>query len=107
MQRLLIAAALIFSPCVALAENVPDAFSVEWQGKHPCEKLYEDAEIRIGRRTFPPGAVHLCHSHSGEWGYGAKIQTRDERGTRHSEAKCRSTNFVSLLSRLARRQEKP
>jgi hypothetical protein len=68
MQRLLVAVALIISPCVAGAEDVPDAFAVEWQGKHPCEKLYEDAEIRIGRCSFPPGAVHLCHSHPGMLG---------------------------------------
>ncbi len=83
-------ASLILIPCIARAQPVPDAFSVEWQGTHPCEKLYEDAQIRIGRCTFPPGSIHLCHSHPGAWGYvlsGATIQTRDQRGTRQSEAK--------------------
>jgi hypothetical protein len=81
----LIGITMILAPYAALAENVPDAFSVEWQGKHPCEKLYEDAQIRIGRCTFPPGAVHLCHSHPADFGYtlsGGKGQVRDARGTR-------------------------
>jgi hypothetical protein len=54
--------AIALSPFAAVGD-VPDAFSVEWQGKHACQKLYEDAQIRIGRCTFPPGSVHLCHSH--------------------------------------------
>jgi quercetin dioxygenase-like cupin family protein len=86
----LVGLSMLLAPLAASGENVPDAFSVEWQGKHPCEKLYEDAQIRIGRCTFPPGSVHLCHSHPGAWGYvlsGAKVQTRDERGTRQGEAK--------------------
>jgi beta-alanine degradation protein BauB len=58
----LIGIPMILAPCAALAENVPDAFSVEWQGQHPCEKLYEDAHIRVGRCTFPPVAIHVCHS---------------------------------------------
>jgi hypothetical protein len=27
----------------AKADDVPDALSVEWQGKKPCEKLFDDA----------------------------------------------------------------
>ena len=34
-----------------------DALSVEWQGKKPCDKLFEDAQVRIARCTFPPGAM--------------------------------------------------
>ncbi len=79
--------AITLSPYAA-AGDVPDAFSVEWQGKHPCEKLYEDAQIRIGRCTFPPGAVHLCHSHPADVVYtlsGGKGQVRDARGTRQRQ----------------------
>jgi len=46
---------------LARAENVPDALSVEWEGKNPCEKLFEDAHVRMARCTFPPGAMHVCH----------------------------------------------
>ena len=44
---------------MAKADDVPDALSVEWQGKKPCEKLFDDAHVRVARCTFPPGAVRL------------------------------------------------
>ena len=81
---------MMLAPYAAAAENVPDAFSVEWQGQHPCEKLYEDAQIRIGRCTFPPGAVHVCHFHPADLVYtvsGGKGQVRDAMGTREFENK--------------------
>ena len=81
---------LVLGCSAARSENVPDAFSVEWQGKHPCEKLYEDAQIRIGRCTFPPATVHVCHSHPSYFGYtlsGGQGQVRDARGTRQGETK--------------------
>ena len=70
---------------VAQAADVPDALSVEWQGKHPCEKLFEDAQVRVARCTFPPGAVHVCHSHPSYLSYvvsGGRGQVQDEKGTR-------------------------
>jgi hypothetical protein len=54
---------VLVSPFAAIAENVPDALSVEWQGQKPCEKLFEDARVLISRCAFPPGAMHVCHSH--------------------------------------------
>jgi quercetin dioxygenase-like cupin family protein len=77
--------ATLIAPCVALGETVPDALSVEWQGQKPCEKLYEDAQIRIARCTFPPGSAHVRHSHPGYLSYvlsGGKGQIQDEKGTR-------------------------
>lgn len=50
---------LLAAPSAVMANDVPDALSVEWQGKKPCEKLFEDAQVRIARCTFPPGAVHV------------------------------------------------
>jgi quercetin dioxygenase-like cupin family protein len=70
---------------VARAEDVPDALSVEWQGKKPCEKLFEDAHVRVARCTLPPGAVHVCHSHPAYLSYvvsGGQGQVQDEKGTR-------------------------
>ena len=70
---------------VAMADDVPDALSVEWQGKKPCEKLFDDANVRVARCTFPPGAVHLCHSHPGYLSYvvsGGQGQVQDEKGIR-------------------------
>ena len=86
----LTAIAVVLAPLAATAQNVPDAFSVEWQGKPPCQKLYEDAYIRIGRCVFPPGAVHLRHTHPAYFLYtlsGGKGQVQDARGTRQSETK--------------------
>jgi hypothetical protein len=60
---------LLGSSFVALADDVPDALSVEWQRKKPCEKLSEDEHIRVARCTFPPGAMHVCHSHPAHLAY--------------------------------------
>ena len=76
---------LLVAPSVAMADDVPDALSVEWQGKKPCEKLFEDARIRVARCTFSPGAVHVCHSHPSYLTYvlsGGQVQVQDEKGTR-------------------------
>src|SRR5262244_4431547 len=54
---------VLVAPFAVMAEDVPDALSVEWQGQKPCEKLFEDDQVRISRCSFPPGATHVCHSH--------------------------------------------
>jgi quercetin dioxygenase-like cupin family protein len=59
----LVVLALIAPPLAAIAEDVPDALAVEWQGKKLCENLYEDTQVRVLRCTIPPGAVHVKHSH--------------------------------------------
>jgi quercetin dioxygenase-like cupin family protein len=76
---------LLVAPVAALADDVPDALSVEWQGKKLCEKLFEDAQVRVARCTFPPGAVHVCHSHPAYLSYvlsGGQGRVQDEKGTR-------------------------
>ena len=81
---------LLISTSAAMSEDVPDALSVEWQGQHPCEKLYEDAQIRALRCTFAPGAVHVRHSHPGNIGYvisGGKSKVQDDNGTREGQPK--------------------
>ena len=86
----LIGIALMGAPFSALGQDVPDGLSVEWQGKKPCEKLHEDAQIRIARCTFPPGAVHVRHSHPGYISYvlsGGKGQLQDDKGTRQVEVR--------------------
>jgi hypothetical protein len=78
--------ALLVVPLSVLADNVPDALSVEWQGKKPCEKLFEDTQVRVARCTFPPGTMHVCHSHPSYLTYvlsGGKAQVQDEKGTRN------------------------
>lgn len=61
-MMLAVVLAALAAPVLA-QDAVPDALSVAWNGQHPCEKLFEDAQIRVARCTFPPGAVHLRHSH--------------------------------------------
>ena len=81
----IVAGTSVVTPPVVMADDVPDALSVEWQGKKPCEKLFEDAQIRIMRCTFPPGAMHVCHSHPSYFTYvlsGGQLQMQDEKGTR-------------------------
>jgi len=81
---------LLIPTSAAMSENVPDALSVEWQGQRPCEKLYEDAQIRVLRCTFPPGAVHVRHSHPGNLVYvisGGKSKVQDDEGTRERQPK--------------------
>jgi quercetin dioxygenase-like cupin family protein len=77
--------AIVAALSIARAGDVPDALSVEWQGKHPCEKLFEDAQVRASRCTFPPGTVHVCHSHPAFLIYavsGGQAQVQDEKGVR-------------------------
>ena len=74
----------------SLHEDIPDALTVEWQGKKLCENLYEDAQIRVLRCTIPPGAVHVKHSHRPSFGYvlsGGPVQVTDAQGTRADESK--------------------
>ena len=89
---LLLGTVLVALPLAAArSESVPDALSVEWQGQKPCEKLFEDAQIRIARCTFPPGSMHVRHSHPGYFSYvlsgGGKGQIQDEKGTRQIEVR--------------------
>jgi quercetin dioxygenase-like cupin family protein len=75
---------------VAQAADVSDALSVEWQGQRPCEKLFEDAQIRVARCTFPPGAMHVCHSHPAYLSYvvsDGRGQVQDEKGVRKIDVK--------------------
>jgi len=65
---------LLAAPFPAIADDVPDALSV-----------FEDAEVRVARCTFPPGATHVCHSNPSYMFYalsGGKEEVQDEKGTR-------------------------
>jgi quercetin dioxygenase-like cupin family protein len=79
---------LLIAPTATRADSVPDALSVEWQGKKPCEKLSEDAQVLVARCTLPPGAVHVCHSHPSYVYYvlsGGDGEVQDEKGVRKIE----------------------
>jgi quercetin dioxygenase-like cupin family protein len=87
LSAAILAAAVAIIPFAARCEE-PDALSVEWQGKKPCEKLHEDDQIRILRCTFPPGAKHLRHQHPVDFVYvlsDGKQEVKTEAGTKQGE----------------------
>ena len=77
-------------PSKIMAEDVPGALAVEWEGKKPCEQLYEDEYLRVARCTFAKGVTHTCHTHPSYLLYtvsGGDATVQDEKGTRKIEAK--------------------
>jgi quercetin dioxygenase-like cupin family protein len=70
------------------AEDVPGALAVEWEGKKPCEKLFEDEHFRVARCTFAKGTVHVCHTHPSYLTYvlsGGQAEVQDDKGKRNVE----------------------
>ena len=68
-------------PCIEL----PDPLAAGWNGQQVCEKLHEDADQRVLRCTFPPGAGHERHYHKPHFGYtlaGGRMRITDASGTR-------------------------
>jgi quercetin dioxygenase-like cupin family protein len=68
-----------------LADDVPDALIGRVARQKLCEKLFEDAQVRVARCTFALGSVHVCHSRPAYFGYfvtGGQAQVQDEKGTR-------------------------
>lgn len=45
------------------------ALCAGWHGEPVCERLHEDAQVRILRCTFPPGVGHEPHYHPPHFGY--------------------------------------
>ena len=94
--------ASLMVPPIAATVDVPDALSVEWQGKKPCEKLHEDDQMRILRCTFPPGAKHVRHQHPANFVYalsGGKLNTESASGTKRRWAQmpmCSTSPFLGM-----------
>lgn len=68
--------------------SLPDPLNAGWEGKPVCENLFEDAEKRILRCTFPPGVGHERHFHAPHFGYaiaGGRVQITDQNGVRKLE----------------------
>jgi quercetin dioxygenase-like cupin family protein len=78
--------ALLFAASPAPAADTagrPHAFDAGWQGQKTCELLYEDAAVRVGRCTFPPGIGHEKHFHNPHFGYvleGGTMRLVDSKG---------------------------
>ena len=75
---------MLAAALLALSTPLPEAFDAGWKGKKVCEVLRDDANLRVGRCTFPPGVGHERHWHRPHWGYilaGGKMRTTDAKGT--------------------------
>lgn len=69
----------------AVAQELPDPLAAGWDGKPVCEKLHEDASLRLLRCSFPPGVGHERHFHAPHVGYvidGGQMRITDASGTR-------------------------
>ena len=87
MIALLLAAAAAASP-------LPSPLEAGWQGRKVCELLFENAEVRAARCTFPPGVGHERHTHAPHWGYileGSTMRITSESGTVVRELKAGSS----------------
>ncbi len=68
-----------------LGPGLPDPLQAGWDGEPVCERLHEDADVRVLRCTFPPGVGHERHYHDPHFGYvlvGGRMQITDDEGTR-------------------------
>ena len=67
---------------------LPTAMDAGWKGKPVCERLFENADLRAARCTFPPGGGHERHFHPRHWGYvvqGGRMRITDASGTRERD----------------------
>jgi quercetin dioxygenase-like cupin family protein len=89
MWRYLVPALLLSSlTLVPRASELPDPLAAGWEGRPVCERLHEDAYLRILRCTFAPGVGHEKHYHPPHVGYvlrGGTLQITDAEGTRTVE----------------------
>jgi quercetin dioxygenase-like cupin family protein len=83
-------------PALGVAEELPDPVEAGWRGMSVCDVLREDAEMRVFRCTFPPGAGHERHFHGRHFGYalsGGTMRITSEAGTREVTLKTGSYFF--------------
>lgn len=72
MRPVSVFAVLAVSACATASAEVaplPMALCAGWEGERVCERLREDAQIRVLRCTFPPGVGHEAHYHPPHFGY--------------------------------------
>ena len=71
-------------PAPAEPPPLPGAFEAGWRGQRVCEPLFENAQLRAARCTFPPGGGHERHYHPPHWGYivaGGTMRITTAQGT--------------------------
>jgi quercetin dioxygenase-like cupin family protein len=67
------------------SEVLPDPLEAGWQGESVCEKLHDDAKLRLLRCSFAPNVGHERHFHAPHVGYviaGGRMRITDAIGTR-------------------------
>lgn len=86
----LLLAALVWAGCSLSfrSHSLPDPLAAGWRGDPVCERLHEDAALRVLRCSFPPGVGHERHFHPPHFGYalaGGRMRVTDDRGPREVE----------------------
>ena len=93
MRKMLIGMMLVGVAC-AQSPSLPDPLVAGWRGKPVCERLLEDARMRILRCSFAPGVGHERHFHAPHFGYaiqGGRMRITDENGAREVDVASNST----------------
>jgi quercetin dioxygenase-like cupin family protein len=63
----------------------PMRYPLSGKAKNLARNFLRTRRFRVARCTFPPGTVHVCHSHPAYLTYvvsGGQAQVQDEKGTR-------------------------
>ena len=90
MPTALVATLLVAAVAQSATTQVPDPLGAGWQGQETCEKLHEDAKMRILRCVFPPNVGHERHFHAPHFVYvlnGGKVRVTNSAGTQDVESK--------------------
>jgi len=87
-------AVALLQPVAGLAQpataQLPDALGAGGNGQTTCERLHEDAKVRILRCVFAPNVGHERHFHAPHFIYvlsGGKVRVTTAAGTQELETK--------------------
>ena len=81
---LLLAAHAIAAEAPPVQSPLQGAFDAGWHGQKVCELLFDKAQMRAARCSFPPGVGHERHFHAAHRGYivqGATMRITTAAGT--------------------------
>jgi quercetin dioxygenase-like cupin family protein len=76
--------------------QLPDPLTAGWKGQTICEKLHEDASVRIVRCVLPPNVGHEKHFHPPTYTYvlaGGKVRVTSAAGSQEVELKTGAGRF--------------
>lgn len=86
--QILMVSALSLMPARAYPQFLPDPLAAGWEGEAVCEKLHEDAMLRLLKCSFAPGVGHERHYHPPHTGYvlsGGTMRVTSAAGVRTLE----------------------